>query len=49
MSELNTQNTLITLVVVVKDLKVLHGSGHEEVKQKPVIKLEVIICHCNVG
>lgn len=31
MSELKTKNTL---VLIVKDLKVLHGSGDEVVKQK---------------
>lgn len=34
MSELNTKNTLVSLMVVVKDLKALHGSGEEVQKQK---------------
>lgn len=36
-SELNTKNTLISLMVVVKDLKVLRGSGDGLVKQKLVV------------
>lgn len=48
----NTKNILISLMVVVKDLKVLYGSGAEEVKQKlPFLLLSLLfmIRHCSVA
>lgn len=46
MSELNAKNAVILLMVFVKDLKVLHGSGDEVGKQQ--LSFLLLSCHCSI-